>query len=84
MQVSATLIAAQQAAREARARLQVPQAAPQQAAKVNFAAALEKTAAPTQSFSALPLKQVAAQAGPAAMPQPTASGRLGQHIDITV
>ena len=40
MQVSATLIAAQQAAREARARLQVPQL-PQ--AKPNFAAALEKS-----------------------------------------
>jgi hypothetical protein len=88
MQVSATLIAAQQAARDARARLQVPQAVPlpsgQQSGKANFAAALEKTAAPSHGFSALPLKQVAAQAAPAAMPQPTASGRLGQHIDITV
>ena len=74
MQVSATLIAAQQAAREARARLQVPQA-PQQA---NFAAALEKTT----GFSALPLKQVAAPASPAAQPQTGA--RMGQHIDITV
>jgi hypothetical protein len=76
MQVSATLIAAQQAAREARARLQVPQA-PQQA---NFAAALEKTT----GFSALPLKQVAAQAAPAAQPQTAAPARMGQHIDITV
>ena len=88
MQVSATLIAAQQAAREARARLQVPQAAPQpsgqQLGKANFAAALEKTAAPSQGFSVLPLKQVAAPAAAPAMPQPTASGRLGQHIDITV
>ena len=56
MQVSATLIAAQQAAREARARLQVPQA------QANFAAALEKTT----GFSALPLKQVAAPAAPVA------------------
>ena len=81
MQVSATLIAAQQAAREARARLQVPQApqqAAQQASKANFAAALEK---PT-GFSALPLKQVAAPATPAAQPQTGA--RMGQHIDITV
>ena len=81
MQVSATLIAAQQAAREARARLQMPQAAPQ----ANFAAALEKIPAPAQGFSALPLKQTAPTAAPA-VPQPQApvSGRLGQHIDITV
>ena len=81
MQVSATLIAAQQAAREARTRLQMPQAAPQ----ANFAAALEKTARPSQGFSALPLKQTAPAAA-SAMPQPQAPmpGRLGQHIDITV
>ena len=78
MQVSATLIAAQQAAREARARLQVPQA-PQQA---NFAAALEKTTG--TGFSALPLKQVAAPAAPQAQPQTAAPARMGQHIDITV
>ena len=84
MQVSATLIAAQQAAREARARLQMPQAAPQEAAKPNFAAALEKTG-PSQGFSALPLKQTAPKAAPAIpQPQAGASGRLGQHIDITV
>jgi hypothetical protein len=84
MQVSATLIAAQQAAREARARLQVPQAAPQDLNKANFAAALE-TAGPSQGFSALPLKQIAPAAA-AAMPQPQApaSGRLGQRVDITV
>ena len=77
MQVSATLIAAQQAAREARARLQMPQAAPQ----ANFAAALEKT--PAQGFSALPLKQTApAPAVP--QPQTAAPARMGQHIDITV
>ena len=39
MQVSATLIAAQQAAREARARLHVPQQA-QQKPQASFAAAL--------------------------------------------
>jgi hypothetical protein len=85
MQVSATLIAAQQAAREARARLQVPQAAPQDLNRAKFAAALEKTAGPSQGFSALPLKQTAPAAA-AAMPQPQApaSGRLGQHVDITV
>jgi hypothetical protein len=80
MQVSATLIAAQQAAREARARLQVPQAAPQ----ANFAASLEKTA-PAQGFSPLPLKQTAATSAPASpQPQAPVPGRLGQHVDITV
>ena len=83
MQVSATLIAAQQAAREARARLQMPQAAPQDLTKATFSAALEKTAAPSQGFSALPLKQTAPAMAPA-VPQAPVSGRLGQHIDITV
>jgi hypothetical protein len=81
MQVSATLIAAQQAAREARVRLQAPQA-PQQA---NFAATLEKTTGTAPAFAALPLKQTAApQAAQQPAAQPQASGRLGQHIDITV
>ena len=78
MQVSATLIAAQTAAREARARLAMPQAAPQ----AGFATALDKT----QGFSPLPLKQTAAPA-PAAMaqaPQPATSARLGQHVNIVV
>jgi hypothetical protein len=76
MQVSATLIAAQQAAREARVRLQVPQA-PQQA---NFAAALEKTA----GFSALPLRQTVAPAATAPAAQPSAPARMGMHVDITI
>jgi hypothetical protein len=85
MQVSATLIAAQQAAREARARLQMPQAEPQTVYKANFAAALDKTAAPAQGFSALPLRQTAPTPAPAApQPQAPAAGRLGQHIDITI
>jgi hypothetical protein len=78
MQVSATLIAAQQAAREARAKL----AMPQQTQQPQFAAALEKT----EGFSALPLKQVASAAS-ALAPQPAqaaAPGRMGQHVDITV
>jgi hypothetical protein len=79
MQVSATLIAAQQAAREARARLQVPQA-PQ----ANFAAALEKTSGANAGFSALPLRQVAAPTAPAAQPQTAAPARMGMHVDITV
>jgi len=78
MQVSATLIAAQQAAREARIRLQMPQPAPQ----ANFAAALEKTA----GFSALPLRQTAAQpaTAPATQVQTAAPARMGMHIDITI
>jgi hypothetical protein len=75
MQVSATLIAAQQAAREARARLQVRQP---EAPKANFAAALEKT----PGFSPLPLKQIAPATQAPAQPQTT--GRMGQHVDITV
>jgi hypothetical protein len=83
MQVSATLIAAQQAAREARARLQAPQAS-QETLKSNFAAALEK--APGTGFSALPLKQMAAPVAPQApaQAQPQASGRLGQLVNIVV
>jgi hypothetical protein len=76
MQVSATLIAAQQAAREARTRLQMPQPAPQ----ANFAAALEKTS----GFSALPLKQTAAPAASAPAAQPSAPARMGMHVDITI
>jgi hypothetical protein len=79
MQVSATLIAAQQAAREARTRLQMPQV--QEASKPNFAAALEKTT----GFSALPLKQTAPQpaTSPATQAQ-TAPARMGMHVDITI
>jgi len=78
MQVSATLIAAQQAAREARTRLQMPQQQP-----VDFAAALEKTA--DAGFSPLPLKQTApAQAAPAQFQAPATPGRLGQHINIVI
>jgi hypothetical protein len=78
MQVSATLIAAQAAAREARARLAMPQAAQQP----GFAAALEKS----EGFSPLPLRQAAAPA-PAAAAQSTQASmpvRMGQHVDITV
>ena len=78
MQVSATLIAAQQAAREARARLVMPG----QTQQPLFTAALEKT----EGFSPLPLKQTAPVASTPA-PQPTQSAapaRMGMHIDITV
>ncbi len=80
MQVSATLIAAQAAAREARTRLAMPQATPQ----ANFAAAIEKTSGVDTGFSALPLKQVAPQQAPAPAQQPAAPAQMGQHIDITV
>lgn len=78
MQVSATLIAAQAAAREMRARLAIPQAAQQP----GIAAALGKA----DGFSPLPLKQTAAPAPAAATPapQPAQSARMGQHLDITV
>jgi hypothetical protein len=78
MQVSATLIAAQQAAREARTRLQMPQL--QEAPKANFAAALEKTT----GFSALPLRQTAAPTAMAPAAQPSAPARMGMHVDITI
>ena len=81
MQVSATLIAAQQAAREARARMTLPQAqAPQATAKANFASALQDLtgAAPaaTPTTSAAPASQPAQASAP--------SGRLGQHVNILV
>ena len=78
MQVSATLIAAQAAAREARARLAMPQATPQP----GFAAALDKA----EGFSPLPLKQVAAAqpAAAAQAPQTATPARMGQHVDIVV
>jgi hypothetical protein len=88
MQVSATLIAAQQAAREARARLNVPQQAaqtPQQAAKPSFAAALGQAAPAEAGFAPLPLKQTAApaQAAPA-QPHVQNGVRLGQHVNIVI
>jgi len=83
MQVSATLIAAQQAAREARARLNVPQ----QTQAPQFAAALEKTTGVKDAFAPLPLKQTAAAAPSAPAPSPMQTGgpaKLGQHINILV
>jgi hypothetical protein len=84
MQVSATLIAAQAAAREARSRLAMPQAAPQANHQANFAAAIEKASGVDTGFSALPLKQMASPQAPASTQQPAAPARMGQHIDITV
>jgi hypothetical protein len=76
MQVSATLIAAQQAAREARARLQMPQ----QAQQASFATALEGS----QGFSALPLKQTAAPAAQSQQATQVAPARMGMHVNIVV
>ena len=65
MQVSSTLIAAQQAAREAQARFHAEHVAP---AKTGFSAALDSTAGNSaEKFSPLPLKQVAPV--PAAVPR---------------
>lgn len=89
MQVSATLIAAQQAAREARARLNVPQQAAQTAqgtGQASFAAALGQAAPADAGFAPLPLKQTAAPAQ-AAPSQPMAQQngvRLGQHVNIVI
>ncbi len=88
MQVNATLIAAQQAAREAQARFQTAHIAPRQAATgpvaagppqaANFAAALEK-----HLFEPLPLKQNAAPpAAPTANPGPVS--RPGSLLDIKI
>ncbi len=76
MQVSATLIAAQQAAREARTRLAMPQATPQ----ANFASAL-------QDLTGTPAAAAPAAAAPAPTARPaqaSAPGRMGQHVNILV
>jgi len=80
MQVSATLIAAQQAAREAQARFQAQHVAP---AAQNFAATLQKT----EGFAPLPLKQTApVSAAPIAAPAEAkaAAGRPGSQLNILV
>jgi hypothetical protein len=86
MQVNATLIAAQQAAREAQARFQAAHVAPKtaQPAAANFAAALEK-----DLFEPLPIKQTQAQAPQAAaalsaMANPSPASRPGSLLDIKV
>ena len=92
MQVSATLIAAQQAAREAQARFQTAHIAPRQAATgpaaagppqaANFAAALEK-----HLFEPLPLKQSVAPQAAAISSVPANPGpatRPGSLLDIRI
>ena len=78
MQVSATLIAAQQAAREARARMALPHT---QAPQASFASALQDLGAAPAAAKPASAPQ-AADAQP--IQQPAASGRLGQHINILV
>ena len=78
MQVNATLIAAQQAAREAQARFRA-----EHTPSPGFAAALDAAAKPS-GFSALPLKQMEPAAPVPAAPQAAPPARLGQHIDIPV
>lgn len=89
MQVSATLIAAQQAAREAQAKFHAAHIAPAPTAKAppqaSFSAALGKT----ESFSPLPFAQAASApraAVQSAPPQATAQqgARLGANLDITI
>jgi hypothetical protein len=74
MQISATVIAAQQAAREAQAKFQTAHFAP----AATFAAALEK-----EGFAPLTLKQTAA---PTIAPAPDASPgmRPGSLLDIKI
>lgn len=87
MQVSATLIAAQQAAREARTRLQIPQQGVAQVHQPQFAAALEKMQAATAGFEPLPLKQMApatSGAAPAAAQPGSPPPRMGQLVNILV
>ena len=81
MQVSSTLIAAQQAAREAQERFRAAHIARPQG---NFAATLEKTQGGAGDFSALPLKQLAPapQSTPAAPSQPAMAP--GSLLDIKI
>ncbi len=82
MQVNATLIAAQQAARQAQARFQTAHLAPKQPPAANFAAALEK-----DLFEPLPLKQSAplqATAATSAAANPSPASRPGSLLDIRI
>ena len=77
MQVSATLIAAQQAAREAQARFQAQHVAKPQTS--SFASALDGA----DAFAPLPLKQTV-PAEPASPAAPSTGGRMGALLDIKV
>jgi hypothetical protein len=94
MQVNATLIAAQQAAREAQARFQTAHLSQRPAANgpaatgptatgnasaANFAAALEK-----DLFEPLPLKQNTPAPHATAMANPAPTSRPGSLLDIKI
>ena len=84
MQVNATLIAAQQAAREAQARFQSTHVAVKPATaqppQASFAAALDD-----DLFKPLPLKQTSAPAMPATANAPApANSRPGSLLDIKI
>jgi hypothetical protein len=77
MQVSATLIAAQQAAREAQAKFQAAHVAPKQsAAAESFTAALGDFSQGS--------KPATAPAAPAAPQQNAPAARMGSLLDITI
>ena len=78
MQISATLIAAQQAAREAQTRFQADHVAPSKTGGADFATALDE-----QGFAPLKLKQTAAPVSAPAPDLPPAS-RPGSLIDIKI
>ena len=75
MQVNATLLAAQEAARAARAQFQAAHFTP----APGFAAALEK-----EGFAPLPLKNLAAPQPSQAAPDAAPGARPGSQLDITV
>jgi hypothetical protein len=74
MQISATVIAAQQAAREAQAKFQTAHFKPE----ADFSAALEK-----EGFAPLALKQSAAPA-PVSAPDSAPASRPGSLLDIKI
>jgi len=78
MQISATVIAAQQAAREAQARFQANHVAPAKT-QPGFAAALAKE----EGFAPLPLKQMTPQAAPS-QPDAPPLARPGSLLDIKI
>ena len=78
MQISATLIAAQQAAREAQSRFQTAHFTPAKAGEASFSAALEK-----EDFQPLKLQQTATPAA-AATPDAASASRPGSLLDIRI
>jgi hypothetical protein len=77
MQIGATLIAAQQAARQAQTLFQARFQAAPVTPEANFSVALEKE----KGFAPLPLKQAVA---PPAAPQSSMAMRPGSLLDIKI